>query len=225
MKTVLITGTGRGIGLALTKEFTAHGYQVLGTYRDEKSAKDFLDFAKQNKTVHSATLDVTDEKTFGSLKEQLKKLGSIDILINNSGVIGEKANSLTELDINGVEEVLRVNTLGPMRITKLALPFLNKGGVIAHISSLMGSIKDNESGGYYDYRMSKTALNMFNMSLAKELKNITCLTLHPGWVQTDMGGAGATVTPTDSARGLFKVITTNKQSGEFFDFTGKQLPW
>ena len=95
MKTVLITGTGRGIGLALTKEFVANGYQVLGTYRDEKSAKDFLDFAKTNKNVLSVTLDVTDEKSFGPLKEQLKKLGSIDILINNSGVIGERANSLT----------------------------------------------------------------------------------------------------------------------------------
>lgn len=225
METVLITGAGRGIGLALTKEFTANGYQVLGTYRNEKSAKDFLEFAEANKTVHTATLDVTDENSFDPLKTQLKKLGSIDILINNSGVIGDRAHSLSELNIETVEQVLKVNTLGPIHITKLTLPFLNKGGVIAQISSLMGSIADNESGAYYDYRMSKTALNMFNMSLARELKNITCLTLHPGWVQTDMGGTGATVTPTDSARGLFKVITTNKQSGQFFDYTGKQLPW
>ncbi len=225
MKTVLITGAGRGIGLALTKEFTSHGFQVLGTYRDEKSAKDLLDFSKSNKTVHLATMDVTDESSFSSLKNQLKQLGSIDILINNSGVIGDRNNSITEISIEKVEEVLKVNTLGPMRITKLVLPFLNNGGVIAQISSLMGSIADNGSGGYYDYRMSKTALNMFNMSLAKELKDITCLTLHPGWVQTDMGGAGAMVTPTDSARGLYKVITTNKQSGQFFDYTGKQIPW
>lgn len=225
MKKVLITGAGRGIGLALTKEFTQNGFQVLGTYRNEKSAKELLDYAQANSTVITTTIDVVDESSYTPLKEQLKKLGGIDILINNSGVIGDRANSLSELNMDTVEEVLQVNTIGPMRITKLVLPFLNKGATIAHISSLMGSIADNESGGYYDYRMSKTALNMFNACLAKELKNITCLALHPGWVQTDMGGAGATVTPTDSARGLFKVITTNKQSGQFFDYTGKQLPW
>ncbi len=225
MKTVLITGAGRGIGLALTKEFTEHGYQVLGTYRDEKSAKELLDFAKTNKSVLTTTIDVRNEKTFTPLKEQLKKIGGIDILINNSGIIGDRGRSLLELDLNTVEEVLQVNTLGPIRITKLVLPFMNKGASIAQISSLMGSIADNGSGGYYDYRMSKAALNMFNMSLAKDFPDITCLTLHPGWVQTDMGGAGASVSATDSARGLCKVIRTQKQSGKFFDYTGKELPW
>lgn len=228
MKNVVITGTGRGIGLALTKEFANAGYQVLGTYRDEKSAKEFLDLAKQNKNILTATADVADESSFGPFKEALKKLGRVDILINNSGIIGEKANSLLETNFEKVNEVLQVNTLGPMRVTKLTMPFLAKDAIVSHISSLMGSIEDNTSGGYYDYRMSKTALNMFNMCLSHELKGkATCLVLHPGWVQTDMGGAGATTTVPDSARGLFKVLTTAKpnQTGKFFDFTGKQIPW
>lgn len=227
MKKVLITGAGRGIGLALTQEFAQHGYQVLATYREAKSAQKLLDFAKNNSQVTLSTVDVADEKTFAPLKEQIKKMGPFDILINNAGIIGDKARSILELNMQTVSQVLQVNTLGPMQITRLALPHLTKNATIAQISSLMGSIADNASGAYYDYRMSKAALNMFNMSLSKEFPNMTCLTLHPGWVQTDMGGAGATVTVPDCARGLFKVIASANpsQSGQFIDYTGKRLPW
>lgn len=227
MKKVLITGAGRGIGLALTKEFSKNGYQVIATYRDEKSAKNLFDFAKTNPSVKLVTADVADEKTLEPLKKALKDSGGLDILINNAGVIGDKSPSLLELDMKTVSHVLQVNTLGPMMITKLAMPYLNKTATIASISSLMGSITDNSSGGYYDYRISKAAVNMFNKCLSKEVPNMTCLTLHPGWVQTDMGGAGATVTVDDCARGLFQVVSsaTVKQSGQFIDYTGKQLPW
>lgn len=226
MKNVLITGAGRGIGLALTREFLEHGFQVLGTYRDERSARELLSLAKAQSNLKLATADVTTEKSLGPLREQLKKFGSLDILINNSGVIGQMANGLKNLDFDQVGNTFAVNTLGPMRISQLAIPFM-KTGTIAHITSLMGSIKDNESGGYYDYRMSKAALNMFNKSLSKEFPSLTCLVLHPGWVQTDMGGAGATVPVVDSARGLFTVIVEAKksQSGHFYDFRGKELPW
>lgn len=227
MKKVLITGAGRGIGLALTKEFVKNGYQVIATYRTEKSAKDLIDFAKTNSSIQLVTTDVADEKTFAPLKQILKDLGELDILINNAGVIGDKSPSLLELNINSVNRVFQVNTLGPMMITQLALPFLAKTATIAQVSSLMGSITDNASGGYYDYRISKAALNMFNKCLRKELPTMTCLSLHPGWVQTDMGGPGATVQVADCAKGLFKVITTAtlKQTGQFIDYTGKQLPW
>lgn len=200
---------------------------MIGTYRDAKNAKELLQMSKDSSSVIAVMADVTDESTFGSLKEQLKNLKSIDILINNSGVIGDKTPSLLELDLEGVSEVLNVNTLGPMRVSKLVIPFINKNGIVAQITSQMGSIADNKSGGYYDYRMSKAALNMFNMSLAKEFTNLTCLALHPGWVQTDMGGTGATVTTQDCAAGLFKVITTStlKQTGEFYNFKGEHLPW
>lgn len=227
MKTVLITGAGRGIGLALAKVFSENGYQVFGTYRSKEKAKDFLALSQSSKTVIPVQADVADESTFVSLKEQLKKIGSLDVLINNSGVIGEKRSPLSELNITATLETFRINTLGPMRITQLALPYLAVNAVVAQITSLMGSIADNGSGGYYDYRMSKAAVNMFNMCLSKELPEVTCLTLHPGWVQTDMGGAGAMVTTKDCAQGLYKVISkaSLKQSGHFYDYTGKELPW
>jgi NAD(P)-dependent dehydrogenase (short-subunit alcohol dehydrogenase family) len=226
MKNVVITGAGRGIGLALTKQFAQSGYYVLGTYRDEKSAKNLLKLAQESENVTAVTADVTDEKSFAAFQNQLKKLENIDILINNSGVIGDKASGLADLDLKKVAEVFEVNTFGPMRVSRTVLPFMKKNSVIAQITSLMGSIADS-SGGYYDYRMSKAALNMFNMCLSKEYTDVTCLVLHPGWVQTDMGGAGASVTTENCAEGLFKVITTAtlKQTGNFYDFKGKQLPW
>lgn len=226
MKKVLITGAGRGIGLALTKEFLAHGYQVIGTYRDAQNAKELLQLAQDPGKVVTVAADVTDEKSLGPLKDLLRKQSEIDLLINNSGVIGQKSAPLSELHLDEVMDVFQVNTLGPMRVSRAALPFLKKNGTIAQITSLMGSIADN-GGGYYDYRMSKAALNMFNSCLAKEFPGLTCLALHPGWVQTDMGGKDATVTTEDCAKGLFKVITqaNSSQSGQFFDYTGKKLPW
>lgn len=227
MKKVLVTGAGRGIGLALAKEFLAHDFQVIGTYRNEASAHELLELSKKSKNLILIKADVTNEKSFGPLKEQLSKWGSLDILINNSGVIGDKGTSIKEISMNKVNDVLSVNTLGPMRICQLALPFMSKGGTIAQITSQMGSISDTTSGGYYDYRISKAALNMFNKCLSIEFPQITCLALHPGWVQTDMGGQGATVPVKESAAGLFKVITQSKlnQSGHFYDFQSRELPW
>lgn len=226
MKNVIITGAGRGLGLALTKEFSREGYRVLGTYRDEKSAKELLHLS-QEANVIAVKADVTDESTFGPLREQIRKLGQVDILVNNAGVIGEHSDSLAELNPEEMKKVFEVNTFGPLRMSQLVMPSLTRNGKIAHLTSLMGSVTDNSSGGYYDYRMSKAALNMFNRCLAREFPQITCLVLHPGWVQTDMGGAGAPVAKEESARGLCRVIlgATLEQSGEFFDYKGKSLPW
>lgn len=226
MKNVVITGAGRGIGLALTKEFSRQGFRVLATYREEKAARELLQFVNEA-DVTAVTAEITDESTFAPLKEKLEKLGSVDILVNNAGVIGNTAASLQQLDPKKMMEVFNVNTFGPLRMSQLVMPFLKEGGKIAHITSLMGSIADNASGGYYDYRMSKAALNMFNSCLAKEFPKATCLVLHPGWVQTEMGGSEAPVTKEESARGLSQVILKAKleQSGHFFDYTGKELPW
>lgn len=226
MKTVLITGAGRGIGLALTKEFISKDYQIIGTYRDEKSAKELLQLTKTS-PVFAVPADVTDSATFGPLKDLLKKFKGIDILINNSGVIGDRGTSILELEVEKIREVIDVNTFGPIRVSQLVIPHMNKSGVIAQITSLMGSIADNKSGGYHDYRISKAALNMFNMCLAREFPHLTCLALHPGWVQTDMGGAGASVTVKDCATGLCRVImeSTPKQSGGFYNYKGQELPW
>lgn len=227
MKNVVITGAGRGIGLALTKIFLANGYTVLATYRNKNSAKELLSLAGVSKGLVTVVADVSRSDSLSQLQAAMKQLGPIDILINNSGVIGAKENSLAEFDIDKSVEVFQVNTFGPMRVTKIAQSFLRVGGTIAHISSMMGSITDNASGGNYDYRMSKAALNMFNSCLSKEFKNSTCLVLHPGWVQTEMGGAGANLKVEDSAVGLYNVIVNAKpsQTGQFIDFRGEPLPW
>ncbi len=228
MKNIVITGAGRGIGLALTRQFLKNGNRIHATYRDEKSARELLDMASASKGfLSTTTLDVAEERSFGEFEKALAKLGGVDILVNNAGVIGGRTSSLLELDLVEVAKVFQVNTFGPMRSTRATLPYLNPRAVIASITSLMGSITDNESGGYYDYRMSKTALNMFNKSLSKEFPEFTCLVLHPGWVATDMGGPGAPVTPEASARGLHEIIAGagTHLSGKFYDFTGKELPW
>jgi NAD(P)-dependent dehydrogenase (short-subunit alcohol dehydrogenase family) len=226
MKNVVITGAGRGIGLALAKEFSRHGHKVLGTYRREKSAQGLLSLT-QEADVTAVTTDITEESSFGPLRSALEKLGGVDILVNNAGVIGENSDHLQALDPKKMMEVFEVNTFGPIRACQHVMPFMRKGAKIAHLTSLMGSVTDNTSGGYYDYRMSKAALNMFNSCLAKEFPQITCLVLHPGWVQTDMGGAEAPVTKEESAKGLCQVILNAElgRSGKFFDYTGKSLPW
>ena len=227
MKNVLITGAGRGIGLALAKEFSANGFKVAGTYRDEKSAAGLLALVRENNNMTAVKADVTKTGSLTDVTDVLKTWGAVDILVNNAGVIGEKGQSLLKVDIEKLHDVFDVNTFGPMRVCRAVIPFMKSGGTVAQITSLMGSISDNGSGGYYDYRMSKAALNMFNSCLAKEFPELKCLVLHPGWVQTDMGGAGATVTTGDCARGLFDVIARDSKakSGHFYDFKGKELPW
>lgn len=227
MKTAVITGAGRGIGLALTKELLNGGYKVFASYRTEASAKGLLELARTNQNLTCVIADVTEEKTFAPLKEHLKKAGSVDLLINNSGVIGQSSTPFLELNIAAAIATMDVNTFGPIRMTKMVLPLMNKSGTIAHLTSLMGSIADNGSGGYYDYRMSKCALNMFNKSLSQDFPEMTCLVLHPGWVKTDMGGDKAPTTVDESAKGLYEVIVGKKprRSGEFRDFKGQELPW
>lgn len=226
MKSVLITGAGRGIGLALCREFLAGGFKVIGTYRTKEAAEELLQLA-QEKKLTAVKADVGSASGLSELKDFIKKNGSPDILINNSGVIGQKSISLVEMNIENLHSVFDVNTLGPMRVSQIAAPLMTEGSTIANITSLMGSIADNGSGGYYDYRMSKAALNMFNKCLALEFKHLNCIVLHPGWVQTDMGGAGANVSVKDCASGLYSVITGPKanKSGAFWDYKGKELPW
>lgn len=227
MKNVLITGAGRGIGLGLAREFLQNGYGVLATYRNENASQDLLQLKKEYSHLVLVTADVTDEKTFTSLKQEITKLGPIDILINNSGVIGDRVRALEDLSIENMKHVFDVNTLGPIRICKLVIPFMKKGATIAQLSSIMGSIAENATGSYYDYRMSKTALNMFNKCLALEYPEMSCIVLHPGWVKTEMGGKGANLEVSDCCKGLYKVITsaTPAESGNFYDYKAKEIPW
>lgn len=222
--TALVTGANRGIGLEFVKQLTAQGYEVIGTARKPEKA---VELKKTGARV--LQLDVTDGESIAAMAEALEGQ-PIDLLINNAGISGHRAATFRDTEFDKIAFTFDVNSLGPMRVTQALLDnvLASKNKRVVQISSTMGSIANNQ-GGYYGYRASKTALNMFNSSLAKELgrEGVTAVVLHPGWVQTDMGGATAPVQPTDSVAGMIKVIAGLElaDGGRFIDYQGETLPW
>ena len=225
----VITGASRGIGLEIVKQLLDADEQVTALARNSANAPELQELSDE----HPARLRVVDADVTKEidLDRAVKAIDGVpvDILINNAGVYKESDGRLSELDPKTVEQTFLVNSLGPLRVTRAFLPLLSKSKspVIANITSLMGSISDNASGGSYAYRMSKAALNMFTKNLSLELKNSVVLSLHPGWVKTDMGGPSAPTEKRESAAGLIKTIrsATREQSGGFYNFRGENLSW
>ena len=226
MTTVVITGANRGIGLSLVKHYLAKNYQVHATYRSQGHASEL--FKLESPNLHCHQLDVTNYARYETLSSQLPE---IDILINNAGYYGPKGYVFGETDIEEWRKVMEINTIAPMKLVEALYPNLERGSLkkIACISSKMGSMGDNTSGGAYIYRSSKAALNSVVKSLSNDLasQGFTVLALHPGWVLTDMGGPNARITTETSAMGLIEVIesATADNSGEFINFDGSPLPW
>ncbi|MCC2523439.1 SDR family oxidoreductase [Vibrio coralliilyticus] len=226
MKTVLITGANRGIGLSLVKNYLAQGWQVHATYRSEKSSQDLLELEGDNLTCHP--LDVTD---YQGLSEFANALPALDVLINNAGYYGPKGYGFGNTDIDEWRKVLEINTIAPLKLVEALFPNLQKGQLkkIACLSSKVGSMTENTSGGGYIYRSSKAALNSVVKSLSNDLssQDFTVLALHPGWVQTEMGGPNALIDTQTSAAGLVEVIESAdlSRSGEFINYDGTALPW
>jgi NAD(P)-dependent dehydrogenase (short-subunit alcohol dehydrogenase family) len=219
MNRVLVTGANRGIGLELSRQLTARGDQVTAVCRNTSSELQVLDL----RVIEG--IDCTEAQSISLLKEQLGG-GEFDWLINNAGILS--VETLDELDFDAMERQFRVNSLGPLRVTSALLPNLVAGSKVGIITSRMGSIEDNSSGGYYGYRMSKAAVNMAGMSLARDLKQrqISVALLHPGMVATDMTG-GRGVTPEHSAGGLIQRMDQLDLagSGSFWHAEGERLPW
>ena len=228
-KTVLITGCNRGIGLGLTLKFLQGGFDVIATTRNPDGARDLweLEHGYPGK-CRILSLDVTNAADIQRLAGDIHGQ-KIDILINNAGVIEDKDAPFPSHSVARLSKTLAINTVAPFHLTQALLPHLQlaPAPVIAMISSIMGSIEDIRSSGYYAYRMSKAALNAFVKTLAVEYPKMTVLALHPGWVQTDMGGAGALISVEESATGLYQTIVAAKLglSGQFLDYHGKELPW
>ncbi|ARC92706.1 short-chain dehydrogenase [Vibrio coralliilyticus] len=226
MKTVLITGANRGIGQSLVKNYLAQGWQVHATYRSEKSSQDLLELEGDNLTCHP--LDVTD---YQGLSEFANALPALDVLINNAGYYGPKGYGFGNTDIDEWRKVLEINTIAPLKLVEALFPNLQKGQLkkIACLSSKVGSMTENTSGGGYIYRSSKAALNSVVKSLSNDLssQDFTVLALHPGWVQTEMGGPNALIDTQTSAAGLVEVIESAdiSRSGEFINYDGTALPW
>lgn len=223
MSTVLITGTNRGIGLELARQYAADGWRVHACAR--KLAKTTALKALRGE-IKLHELDVADEAQIAGLARSLAG-EPIDLLVNNAGVGGSDEAT----DPQAWLAVFRVNSIAPVRILQALLPNLqrSKNTRVLNLTSRMGSIADNSSGGSYAYRSSKAALNAAMKSLAIDLKSkgITIAVMHPGWVKTDMGGPGAPVTPKASAEGLRRVIAALQpsDSGAFLNYDGAKLPW
>jgi NAD(P)-dependent dehydrogenase (short-subunit alcohol dehydrogenase family) len=228
-KTILITGANRGIGLGLANKFLAHGHTVIATARNPDGARDLwaLEHAYPG-SFRILELDVTNASGLQHLRTALAGQ-AIDVLINNAGYLSNPGSGFAELAPDELHKSFAINATGPLLVTQSVLSNLQAAAqpIMVAISSKMGSITDNSSGGYYAYRMSKTALNMFVRSFSIDYPDITSVTLHPGWVKTDMGGAAAPTTVEESASGLFEVITKLKpvDSGRFIDFLGANVEW
>ncbi|MGI9202116.1 MAG: SDR family oxidoreductase [Woeseiaceae bacterium] len=219
MATVLITGGNRGIGLQLCEQYSARGDDVIAVVRATNPELDALPVR-----VISG-VDVGSGASMPVLKEAIGDL-HIDVLLNNAGIL--RSDSFDALNYEGMEEQFRVNTLGPLRVTEALLDNLDAGSKVAIVSSRVGSIEDNSSGGYYGYRASKTAVNQIGMNLKHDLapRGIAVGLLHPGLVATDMTG-GQGITAKESAEGLIKRIDdlNNDNSGGFWHAEGYTLPW
>ena len=226
MPTTLITGANRGIGLTFTRSFAKDGWSVHACCRNPDKAKN-LKAVKGSVAVHR--LDVTDGLQVASLARELSDT-PIDILINNAGRYGPR-KGFGETDYDDWLEVLKINTLAPMRLVERFVEHVAQSDrkLIVNLSSTLGSIANNDSGGSYIYRSSKAALNMVVKGLSVDLepRGITIVAFHPGWVRTDMGGPEATVDPEVSVAGMRKVIDRigPQDSGRFFSYDGGHLPW
>ncbi len=220
MKNALITGANRGIGLEICRQLKEKDYEIHAVCRQTSDALN--EIATQ---VYQG-IDVGTIECIKKLKD-IVNIEHLDLIVNVAGVLGNV--SLDHLDFVLIEKQFQVNTLGPLRIVKALEDKIVNGGKIAMITSRMGSIADNTSGGYYGYRMSKAALNMASKSLAMDLKakNIAIGIIHPGYVKTRMTEMCGHITPSQSAEGIIARIEelTLKNSGTFFHQNGEELPW
>lgn len=218
-KAIFILGASRGIGLGLAEEFARRGWRVIASERSTSEALHAL------AEVDVVTADVTDPESYARLE---LVDGSLDVVLVNAGISGARHQSADMATAEDVAEVMMTNAFGPARAGRALLPRIREGGTLAFMSSLMGSIADS-SGGYELYRSSKAALNMLAKGIAEQdarSRDVEVLSLHPGWVQTDMGGPSATLTVAQSVQGLADVIEASGGAGyRFVDHTGKALPF
>jgi len=231
METVLITGANRGIGLELTRQYLKKQARVLAACRTPETAQSLSELKHSNpETLQVYPLEVTDEHSVKTLAESVR-IETIDVLINNAGISGGEHQDLKEMDFSRWALTLAVNTISPFRVTVALLDNLRRSRKprVITLSSQLGSMLRETSAGYYAYRSSKAAVNKVMQGLAVDLRpeNIIVCPVHPGWVQTDMGGSKADLTVGESASGLIRLIDRLKlsDSGHFLKWNGEEHPW
>ena len=220
MADVVVTGANRGIGLELCRQLAARGDRVLACCRSASEDLEALG------VEILADVDVTSDAAVARLADHVADR-PVDMLINNAGLL--LPDGLGSLDFDGVRRQLEVNALGPLRVTAALRGRLGQGSKVAIVTSRMGSIEDNTSGGMYGYRMSKAAVNMAGRSLARDLERagVAVTILHPGFVRTGMTGGQGFCDPPEAAAGLIARIDelTLATTGGFWHASGEALPW
>lgn len=231
MPSLLITGANRGLGLELCRQFLNEGWQVHAACRNPNNATRLSVLAdKFPEQLKTYTLDVSNAEQITALKTQLGDT-KIDILFNNAGVYAGESGNFGETDTQVWLDAFNINVISPMKIIEAFVDNVadSEHKIIASMSSKMGSIADNSSGGGYAYRSTKAALNMVMTSVAHDLKTrgIGSIILHPGWVRTDMGGPNGELSVEESATSLRITLTnaTREDNGKFFDIDGSIIPW
>lgn len=220
MKTAVITGANRGIGLALAEQLQGKGWDIIAICRTESEEIENI------ASMVISGIDITDQEQMHQVKAIIGDQ-QIDLLINNAGLLRDEV--LGEINYNTMREQFEINALAPLMVTETLLPNMVEGSKIANITSRMGSIADNDSGGRYGYRASKAAFNAIGKSLAEDLKTrgIAVAQLHPGWVKTRMVDFNGLITVEESAQGLIERIEELdlSTSGGFWHTNGEALPW
>jgi NAD(P)-dependent dehydrogenase (short-subunit alcohol dehydrogenase family) len=227
MPNVLITGANRGIGLQLTKHYIEAGWEVIATYRNAEGNEALQALASPQLTLLQA--DVNNDEGISKIASYFQGQG-LDLLINNAGIYGPRDQTFGKVERQAWREILEVNTISPMMLAQsLADSLAQNKGTLAIISSKVGSIDDNTSGNAYMYRSSKTAVNQVIKCLSIDLgpRDITVVSLHPGWVRTDMGGPNGSIDVVESVAGLTNVIAhvSADQNGHFINYDGSPIPW
>jgi NAD(P)-dependent dehydrogenase (short-subunit alcohol dehydrogenase family) len=238
MATVLVTGANRGLGLEFVRQYAADGWVVKAAARDPEKSKELKKFAEQHKNISLHALDVASEKSVQELADALDGV-AIDVLIHNAGIYIRGGQTIGAMDYVGWRDAMETNLFGVFRVTEALLEnvLASERKQIAAISSSMASLDIVQKapslgavgGTAYQYRSSKTALNMALVVLAKELaaKSVSVVLVDPGWVKTDMGGPNAQLTPEESINGMRRVLAGNPKelAGKFLGYDGRERPW
>ncbi len=232
MRKVFLTGANRGLGLEMARQLLARGDWVLATARRPEQAVALQALARQHPNrLQVLALDVADPRAVQRVAQQAAEATqALDVLINNAGVLFE-GERLGHLEAERLCQAFRVNAVGPVLLTQALLPLLQGGRrpVVFNLSTQLASLSKKTFGGYYGYAASKAALNMFTRTLAAELRpqGIIVVAVHPGWVQTDMGGPQAPLQPATSVAGMLRLLDglTLAHSGGFYTWEGREHPW
>jgi len=227
MPTLLVTGANRGLGLEFVRQYAADGWRVLACCRTLEGAVALRDVEGQ---VETYILDVANFSAIENLAADLNGQ-TIDVLLNNAGIYGSKSSLFGSVSYDEWMKVLHIDTMAPLKMAESFVGHVMESDLkkIVTVSSKMGSIADNGSGGSYVYRSSKSAVNAVMKSMANDLRpmGVACAVLHPGWVQTDMGGPNALISAEESVRGMKGVIDglDLSETGKFFNYDGNEIPW